>query len=127
MSNQTIGLAELMEKVKADLLSRTKENPFLFVDSVELELQVVLKKEGEAGLEVDVIGIGGTSLGGNVGQEQIQTVKVSLSPLFTKEELKEYYKAFLPDEFLPMVKTAMSGSVKHPGSGDAGAGFGLRT
>ena len=95
MTKQNIGLSELIEKVKTDLLTPPKEKtaPFLFVDSVELELQVVVKKEGEAGIEVDVIGFGGANFGGNVGKEQVQTVKITLSPLFTKEEIKEYYKA----------------------------------
>lgn len=125
MTKQNIGLSELIEKVKTDLLTPPKEKtaPFLFVDSVELELQVVVKKEGEAGIEVDVIGFGGANFGGNVGKEQVQTVKITLSPLFTKEEIKEYYKAFRPNDVLPMITKGMDGGVKQGGDEEAGAGF----
>ena len=114
MSNQSIGLVELIEKVKADLLTRSKSDsaPFLFVDSVELQLQVVVKKDAKTGLKVDVIGIGGVEGGANVGQQNVQTVKVSLSPLFSKEEIKEYYKTFRPEDVLPSINQSMKGAIK---------------
>ncbi|HEY9660198.1 MAG TPA: trypco2 family protein [Allocoleopsis sp.] len=122
---QGIGLSELIEKVKTDLLTppKGKNKPFLFVDSVELELQVVVKKDANTGIEVDVIGIGGASLGADVGQENIQTIKVNLSPLFTKEEIREYYEAFRPNDVLPMINTAMQGVVKQGTEAAAGEGF----
>ncbi|NEO57797.1 MAG: hypothetical protein F6K54_34920 [Okeania sp. SIO3B5] len=90
MDNESIGLAELIEKVKAELLNPAKNPRFLFVDNVELELQVVVRKDAKTGLKIDVLGIGGAKVGADVEQRNIQRVKVSLSPVFTKEELKEY-------------------------------------
>ena len=49
----SIDLAEFIQQVKEDLLSVTpgkdKDAPFLFVESVELELQVTAKRTGKAG------------------------------------------------------------------------------
>jgi hypothetical protein len=122
---QGVGLSELIEKVKTDLLMppKGKTKPFLFVDSVELELQIVIKKDANTGIEVDVIGIGGASLGADVGQENIQTIKVNLSPLFTKEEIREYHEAFRPNDVLPIINTAMQGTVKQGTEASAGEGF----
>ena len=113
MTNQNIGLSELIEQVKAELLAPPKDKdkaktaPFLFVESVELELQVTVKKEGKAGVKVDVLSVGGAEVGGGVGQDKIQKIKVKLSPLFEKEEIKEYYKAFRPDDVLPSIKKSL--------------------
>ena len=106
MSKQNLGLSELIEKVKTDLLtsSRDKTVPFLFVESVELELQVVVKKDAKTGLEIDVIGIGGGKIGGDVGQENVQTVKVTLSSLYSKEELKIYFSDLSPKASERMIK-----------------------
>ena len=116
MTNSSIGLSELIEKVKADLLTPTKEKtaPFLFVDSVELELKVVIKKDANTGLEVDVIGIGGAKIGADVGQENVQTVKVTLSSLFSKEEIREYYKTLRPQDVLPSISQSIKGTIKNP-------------
>ncbi len=113
MTNQNIGLSELIEQVKAELLAppqdkdKAKTAPFLFVESVELELQVTVKKEGKAGVKVDVLSIGGAELGSGSGQDKIQKIKVKLSPLFEKEEIKEYYKAFRPNKVLPSIKKSL--------------------
>ncbi|ARV59046.1 hypothetical protein BZZ01_10720 [Nostocales cyanobacterium HT-58-2] len=66
-----IELAELIQQVKEDLLSVTpgndKDAPFLFVESVELELQVTVKQTGKAGakgsIKINVLGSGGETSG----------------------------------------------------------------
>lgn len=49
-SQNPIGLAELINKVKQELLTavpgQDKDAPILFLDSVELEVQVTVKREG---------------------------------------------------------------------------------
>ncbi len=111
--SESIGLAELIEQVKAELLAsptdqkKAKTAPFLFVESVELELQVTVKKEGKAGIKVDVLSVGGAEAGGGIGQDKIQKVKVKLSPLYDKEEIKQYYKDFKPDQVLPSIKNSL--------------------
>ncbi|NEO13286.1 MULTISPECIES: trypco2 family protein [unclassified Moorena] len=118
----SIGLAELIEQVKGELLTPPKDKtaPFLFVESVELELQVTLKKEGKAGIKVNVISVGGAEAGGGVGQDNIQKVKVKLSPLYSKEEMKRYCKALHPETVLPSINNTINGIMKGNDSGDEG-------
>jgi hypothetical protein len=86
MESKPIGLRELVLKVKEELLSReslkTDPAPLLAVDEVELELAVSVTREGEAGISLQVL-----SLGGSRSREDTQTVRVRLKPLFDKEEL----------------------------------------
>jgi hypothetical protein len=87
MESKPIGLRELVWKVKEELLSqgsvKTDPEPLLAVDEVELELAVSVTREGEAGISVQVL-----SLGGSRSRADSQTVRVRLKPLFDKEELK---------------------------------------
>jgi hypothetical protein len=109
----SIGLAELIEQVKAELLTppkdknKAKTTPFLFVESVELELQVTVKREGKTGVKVNVLSVGGAEAGGGISKDRIQKVTVKLSPLFDKEEIKEYYKEFRPNEVLPTINQSL--------------------
>lgn len=53
--SQPIGLAELIDQVKQDLLTppaKGAEPPILFVETVELELRVAARKEGNAGVKI---------------------------------------------------------------------------
>lgn len=109
-NNSSIGLSELIEKVKAELLfspDKNKEVPFLFIESVELELQVTVKRDGKAGVKVDVLTIGKAELGGGLGQDNIQKVKVKLSPLFDKSEIKDFYERFYPNDKFNLVKKSL--------------------
>jgi hypothetical protein len=109
--NNSIGLSELVEKVKAELLSppnKNKEVPFLFVESVELELQVTVKRDGKAGVKIDVLSIGGAELGGGLGQDNVQKVKVKLSPLFDKIEIREFYQKLHPDDRFNLVQQSLN-------------------
>lgn len=92
-TEQSIGLSELIEKVKADLLMppKTETPPILYVESIDLELQVVFKKDGNTGVKVNVMGFGGT-VGSDIGHQNTQKIKVTLSSLISKEEVREYYK-----------------------------------
>ncbi|KYC36507.1 hypothetical protein WA1_43235 [Scytonema hofmannii PCC 7110] len=90
----SIELAELIQQVKEDLLSVAPGNdkpgtacvkgdrdaPFLFVESVELELQVTIKRTGKAGakgsVKINVLGVGG-EIGGEVGGDKLGTACAS--------------------------------------------------
>ena len=89
----SIGLSELIEKVRQELLTtvaRPGEIPFLSVDEVSLELQVTIQKEGDAGIKIHII-----QIGGKVSRDDVQTIKLTLSPLLSKEErLKQYEQHF---------------------------------
>ena len=119
----SIDLAEFIQQVKEDLLSVTpgkdKEAPFLFVESVELELQVTAKRTGKAGakgsVKINVLGTGGEvggEVGGDIGREKVQKVKVKLSPLFDKDRLMKFYQTLHPDKVPATVKNSLAGLLK---------------
>lgn len=113
---QSIGLAELIQQVKKELLStvpgQSSDAPILFVESVELELQVTVSREGTGGVKIDVLSFGGGELGGNLKREDVHTVKVSLSPLFDKERLMEFYQTLHPDQVPTSVKQSLDALLK---------------
>jgi hypothetical protein len=89
-----IGLAELIQTVKQELLStdfQSEEAPFLSVDEVSLELQVTVQKEGEAGIKIHVI-----QIGGRLSRDDVQTIKVTLTPLLSKEARLKHYELQFP-------------------------------
>jgi Trypsin-co-occurring domain 2 len=116
----SIGLAELIEQVKRELLAtapgRTKDTPvlapILFVNSVELELQVTVKRGGTGGVKVNVVSVGGAEIGGSISRDDVHKVKVTLSPLFDKERLMEFYGTLNPDKFHSSVKQSLEALFK---------------
>ncbi|MEC4813406.1 MAG: trypco2 family protein [Scytonema sp. PMC 1069.18] len=104
-----IGLAELIEQVKRELLSTTQDTevPLLSVDTVELELQVTVRKEGKAGLKVYVVEMGG---GGSL--DDIQKVKVTLSPLLTKEARLAIYQKRYPQRWTELMNKSVEALTK---------------
>ena len=119
----SIELSEFIQQVKEDLLSVTpgkgKDAPFLFVESVELELQVTAKRIGKAGakgsVKINVLGTGGevgAEVGGDTGREKVQKVKVKLSPLFDKTRLMEFYQTLHADKVPATVKNSIAGLLK---------------
>ncbi|MEO1431772.1 MAG: trypco2 family protein [Cyanobacteria bacterium J06633_8] len=112
MSEQNlIGLSELIEQVKQELLTKSPENendiPLLSVDSVELELQVTVKNEGKAGIKLYVL-----ELGGGNSQDDVQKVKVKLSPLLNKEQMLGIYKKKYPQRWNELLETSIQGGMK---------------
>lgn len=93
---QPIGLAELIEQVKHELLSTASDQeteiPLLSVDQVELELQVTVRREGKAGLKFYVV-----EAGGSESRDDVQKVKVTLSPLLNKEMRLNLFKKLHPN------------------------------
>lgn len=118
--HQSIGLAELVEQVKKELLSSVPGNssdaPILFVESVELELKVTASREGNGGVKIDVLSIGGGEVKGTLKRENVHTVKVKLSPLFDKERLMEFYQTLHSDKVPTSVKQSLDALLK--GEGD---------
>ncbi|NEO70547.1 trypco2 family protein [Moorena sp. SIO3H5] len=117
--NSPIGLSEFIQQVKQDLLSvppgQEKDAPLLCVESVELELQVSVKRTAKTGakgnIKINVLGTGGEvggELGGDLGRDEIHKVKVKLSPLFDKERLMEFYQTLNGDKVPTMVKNSMA-------------------
>jgi hypothetical protein len=121
--NSSIGLAEFIQQVKQDLLSvapgKDKDAPFLFVESVELELQVTVKRTGKAGakgnIKINVLGTGGevgVEAGGDLGRDDVHKVKVKLAPLFDKERLMEFYQTLHSDKVPTTVKNSLAALLK---------------
>lgn len=119
----SIGLAEFIQQVKHDLLSvapgKDKEAPFLFVESVELELQVTVKRTGKAGakggIKINVLGTGGevgVEAGGELSRDDVHKVNVKLSPLFDKERLMEFYQTLHSDKVPTTVKNSLDALLK---------------
>ncbi|HEY9659948.1 MAG TPA: trypco2 family protein [Allocoleopsis sp.] len=114
--SQSIGLAELIQQVKKELLStvpgQSSDAPILFVESVELELKVTVSREGTGGVKIDVLSFGGGEVGGNLKREDVHTVKVNLSPLFDKERLMEFYQTLHSDKVPTTVKQSVEALLK---------------
>lgn len=106
-----IGLSELIEQVKQELLTTSPENendiPLLSVDSVELELQVTVKNEAKGGIKIYVL-----ELGGGNSQDDVQKVKVTLSPLLNKEQMLAIYKKKYPERWNELLETSIEGGMK---------------
>lgn len=113
-----IGLGEFIAKIKEEL-EPTEDSPVFFLEKVELEIHVTASQEGtveggaegEAGLKVNVLGfdvmnLGGVTLrgtaSGKLQRQDVHTIKVCLTPIFTKEEIK----ASLSDEKLKELKNS---------------------
>lgn len=92
-----IGLAELIEQVKHELTyvdpHEDKEAPVFWVDSVELQLQVTVKRDAKAGIKVYVL-----EAGGGASRDDVQTVKVNMTPLLTREEVRKLYQERFPEK-----------------------------
>lgn len=109
--SNSIGLAELIEQVKRELLATTPGNetdiPFLSVDSVELELQVTVKKDAKGGVKIYVLEIGASG-----SRDDVQKVKVTLSPLLNKETLLSIYKNMYPERWRELLRTSADALTK---------------
>ena len=116
-SENLIGLAKFIEQVRQELLATSSGNendiPFLSIDSIELELQVTVKNEGKGRIQIYVL-----ELGGGKGRDDVQKVKVTLSPLLNKEQLLKLYKKKYPERWNELLKTSVEGGMK--GSEDPG-------
>jgi hypothetical protein len=109
--SESIGLAELIEKVKEELRTPPATDPIFLVDKVELEIHVAVEKKikaegkgsigGEVELKIsvlpwlgDLLSIGKAkvdaeleaSTAGELNRQDIHTIKVTLLPL--SEEIK---------------------------------------
>jgi hypothetical protein len=111
--NDGIGLTELLNQVKQELvaastLATIKQSadgaiqptdiPLFTYGNVELELQVTVKKDVKGGLKISVF-----ELGGGASRDDVQKIKVTLQPLFSKEELLNILQEQNP-KFLEYIK-----------------------
>jgi len=95
-----IGLAELIEQVKKELLTTQTDDERLFaVGTVELELSFTATRAATGGLNLQVV-----SIGGDAGSERMQRIKITLEPLVTVDELRVKYRQQHPEHFARVSK-----------------------
>jgi hypothetical protein len=88
-----VTLSELIEQVREELLTPRQMNapdaryPFLFVDEIELEIDVTVSKkaDGSGKVSIKVVEVGG---GIEKSTESTHRIKVKMTPLLTKEEVR---------------------------------------
>jgi len=93
--------------------------PLLSVDEVELELQVTVKKEAKGGIKIYVL-----ELGGGGSRDDVQKVKVKLSPIVNKETLLGLYRKRHPERLNELVDTVIEGTFKGGSNENLDEGFG---
>lgn len=84
MKNEGIGLAELIQQVKRELLlppDLSDSAPLLSVEEIDLEIGFTVTKKAEAGIHIQVV-----ELGGSGERSDVHTVSVKLTPLLSHEE-----------------------------------------
>ncbi len=90
-------LQTLIDKVKADLFSPYQGKkiegksvyPLFFIDEVELELSVAITYSNEAGIKVNILQTVEAGVTGGAEAGQTHTMKVKLSPILSRNELRE--------------------------------------
>ncbi|MBK9091832.1 MAG: hypothetical protein IPM84_03470 [Anaerolineae bacterium] len=90
---EEIGLQDLIFQVKQELLApnpaqRAKDSyPLFFIDRVELEIAVKVGRTASGGIKLTVLDFAEVSAGKPVEKERGHVVRVSLSPLLSKENI----------------------------------------
>jgi hypothetical protein len=92
--SEEIGLPDLIYQVKNELLAhrpieKAKGLPALFwIDQLELELSVAATREKGGRIKLSVLPVGG-EVGQSHTEERGHTVKVRLTPLLSREEMRQ--------------------------------------
>ncbi len=86
LAKNSIGLSELIDRLKKDLLSKqTTTEPDLFsIDEITVELNFVVDGNIESGFNFGVV-----TLGSQVSEERIQKITVKMTPIVSKQQLIE--------------------------------------
>jgi len=85
-SNKSLGLVELIEQMKQDLLNvpPSSEPELFFIDEVTLEVNFTVSGDIESGFNFGVV-----TLGSDVSEERVQKVTIKMTPLVSKNQLIE--------------------------------------
>ena len=83
-SNKSLGLVDLIQRMKQDLLNvPPSSEPELFsIDEVTLEVNFTVSGDIESGFDFGVV-----TLGSNVSEERIQKVTIKMTPLVSKQQM----------------------------------------
>lgn len=106
--NSGIEVTKLINQLKKDLLSTDHNDvPLLSVDEIEIELQVLVKDEGKAGIKLYVFDLSGSS-----SVEGTQKIKIKLSPIVDKATLLKLYQASQPEKSLSTLSQSLGAVFK---------------
>ncbi|MBN8580586.1 MAG: hypothetical protein J0L96_07935 [Anaerolineae bacterium] len=82
ITTKELGLREFIKQIKNELLlsQSNPEEKFLYIEEIEIEINIVVSGDINSGFNLGVI-----TLGSEVKEDRIQKIKVKLSPLVSKE------------------------------------------
>jgi hypothetical protein len=84
MSNKPIGIKELIDRAKAELLEQhDASNPIFAIKQVELTINFTVERSGEGGIDFQVVKVGA----GKTSSEA-QTIHVVLESLVTPDDVR---------------------------------------
>jgi hypothetical protein len=91
--SEEIGVRELLEQLRSELLQEKPESlKLFFIEEAEIELNVAIKRETQGGIKIAVLQFGGLEAGASKGQEQGHKVRLKLKPLVTYKEARAALK-----------------------------------
>lgn len=96
MQKNEIGLAELIAQVKKELAVKLDDSPVFWVEKVELELNVTVKREGGSVIKIGIFSIGEASVNGKLSSEDVHKIKLTLKSLYTDEDDRKHLES-LPE------------------------------
>jgi len=100
-----IGLNELIEQVKQELMNPpVDDSRFFVVGKVELELAVTITRAANGKIDLKVV-----SVGGETGSERVQRVTVTLEPLVSVDEMRARNQRLHPESTAVIAETLVRG------------------
>jgi hypothetical protein len=124
---EEIGLQDLIYQVKNELLALNPAQkardpyPLFFIDKVELEIAVKVTRSRDGGIQLTVLDFAEISAGRSVDRERGHVVKVSLSPLLSRDAIlaeamedERVREMVAGDSVQAFVKAGESGMVGEP-------------
>jgi len=110
----SIGLAELIAQVRQELIrpemATEDKIPLLSIEEIELQIAITVSKTAKAGINIQVIELGGYRL-----HSDVHTVRVKLAPLLTREERLSMLRE--DPRWSEMVEHQIETMFKGPGAG----------
>ena len=87
--SKTLGLRELINRVKQDLLSeQLQDDPAIFsIDEVLLELNFSISGDIESGFDLGIV-----TLGSEINEQRVQKITLKMTPLIQREQLLKKLK-----------------------------------
>lgn len=87
-----IGLRDLLKQLREELTEDTSQPKVFFIDGVEIELQVAIKREGSGNVKISVLQFAGIEGGASSSLEKGHKITLQLRPLMTYDEARQQLK-----------------------------------